>query len=117
MSDPVTDCTAIALASRSLLAAGADLTAVAKQIAPQTSARWLRQAILTGARTDEFAGAIISGTPPELVPAVRQLLRAWPDTAADERTELRRLRRALVAVKQMRSCYCAAMDACTEGAP
>jgi hypothetical protein len=113
MCDAAVDFTAIALASRALLVTGADLTQVARQLPRPLSAPRLRRAILAGAQTDAFADAVISAVPPALAPAVRELLRTWPAEDANERTQLRRLRRALTTAEQMQRCFCAAMDAST----
>lgn len=115
MCDAAVDVVAIALAARALLVGGADLTQVARQLPWPMSAPRLRRAILAGAQTDAFADAVISAAPSALAPAIRELLRAWPAKDANERTQLRRMRRALNAVEQLRSCYCAAMDTSTGG--
>lgn len=101
----------LALQAYRLLVAGDDLAAVRRALSTTCSVQRLRCLLLDGARSEEFVKAVVADTPVELASAVQRLLASWPAADADEHVQFRRLRRALVAVDQLRSCFAAALTA------
>lgn len=101
----------LALQAYRLLAAGDDLAAVRRALSITCSVQRLRCLILDGARSEEFVKAVAADTPIELASAVQRLLTSWPAVDTDEHVQFRRLRRALVAVDQLRNCFTAGLSA------
>jgi len=65
--------------------------------------RTLRRLIIETARTPSLVNAILNDTPIELAPAVRRLLDGWFVGGVSEREQLCALRRAVVAIDQLRT--------------
>jgi hypothetical protein len=85
------------------LAARKDLEVIRNELDVTCTVRTLRRLIIDTARAPSFLGAILADTPIELAPAIRRLLDGWFVGGVSEREHLRALRRAVVAIDQLRT--------------
>lgn len=87
------------------LAARKDLEVIRDKLDLTCAVRTLRRLVIETARAPFFVNAILNDTPIELAPAVRRLLDGWFVGGVSEREHLRALRRAIVAVDQLRTSF------------
>lgn len=87
------------------LAARKDLEVIRNELDVTCTVRTLRRLVIDIARTPSFMNAILNDTPIELAPAVRRLLGGWFVGGVSEREHLRALRRAVVAIDQLRTSF------------
>jgi len=87
------------------LAARKDLEVIRDELGAACTVGTLRRLIIDTAQGAPFVNAILSDTPIELAPSVRRLLDAWCVAGASEREHVRGLRRAVVAIDQLRTSF------------